>query len=383
MGVLDTRSGSAYSVIAKPVSADCNLACDYCYYTHVLDMYEPGERRMSDEVLTAYTEQVIRDSGPHAVFSWQGGEPLLAGRDFYEGAFRVQRRLSPSGQTVANTIQTNGLLLDDDWCRMLRERNVLVGLSIDGSAAEHDKHRRSRSGKGSHHGAIRALELLKRHGVEFNVLVVVSDANARRGREVLRFLAARGVRWIQFIPCTERDADGNPTAASIDGPSFGRFLCAFFDEWYPAHVGVVTERILENVMQRAVGLPPELCVFSAVCGQAVVLEASGDVYACDHFVYPDFRLGSIMEQPLRELVRREPCQVLARAKLSLPDCCVSCRFQGLCYGGCPKSRFDPVTRTSGEPILCEGYRMLFEHAFERLAEMGWRVVRGQSPLAGA
>jgi len=376
--VHETRATAPYSVIAKPVSADCNLTCRYCYYRRVADMYpDPADRLMLREVLEQYVLQVTGDSGARAVFAWQGGEPLLAGRPFYEEAFRLQRRHSAPGQTVVNTLQTNGTLLDEEWCALLKQHSVLVGLSMDGPAGVHDRNRVDARGRGSHAAAERALKLLRKAEVEFNVLVVVSRANAASGREVLRYLVDRGVRWVQFIPCVERDADGRPTSQSVDGPAYGRFMCDVFSAWHPKHVGEVSVRTFDNIMQRAVGGPPEECVFSPTCGNAVILEANGDLYACDHFVYPDFRLGSILEAPIRTLVRREPCQTLARAKLNPPEKCAACPYEGLCYGGCPKARFDPVSRGFGDPVLCEGYEMLFKMAFEPLREIGWRAVKGQ------
>jgi uncharacterized protein len=378
----DTRSTAAYSVIVKPVSARCNLACDYCYYRRVAGMYpDAPAAAMPDEVLEALTVQVLRDSGPQAVFAWQGGEPLLAGREFYDRAFRLQRRYAAPGQIVRNTIQTNGTLIDEEWCRLFRERQVLVGLSLDGPAELHDANRRGVGGQPTHAAVMRGMGLLQKHEVAFNALSVVSAATVGHGRRVFRFLAERGLTWMQFIPCVERDETGALTPHSVDGPSYGRFLCEAFDEWYPAWVGTVSVRTFENVAQRATGGPPELCVFSPTCGNAVVVERNGDVYACDHFVYGDFRLGNLLEAPLRQLVRREPCQRLAAAKMAAPERCATCPYEGLCYGGCPKERFDAAAGTFGEPVLCEGYRMLFEHAFEPIRDIGWRIVRGESPLA--
>lgn len=378
----DTRSTAPYSAIVKPVSALCNLACDYCYYRRVAAMYpEAAPVAMADEVLEALTLQVLQDSGPRAVFAWQGGEPLLAGREFYERAFRLQRRHAARGQVVSNTIQTNGTLIDEEWCRLFRERQVLVGLSLDGPAGLHDANRSDPGGHPSHAAVMRAMELMQRHGIAFNALSVVSAATVGHGRDVFRFLAERGLTWLQFIPCVERDESGALTPHSVDGPSYGRFLCEVFDEWYPAWVGTVSVRTFENIAQRATGGPPELCVFSPTCGNAVVVERDGDVYACDHFVYESYRLGNLLEAPLRQLVRREPCQRLAAAKMAAPARCATCPYEGLCYGGCPKERYDAATGTFGEHGLCEGYRMLFEHAFEPIREIGWRIVRGESPLA--
>jgi uncharacterized protein len=276
-----------------------------------------------------------------------------------------------------NTIQTNGILLDDEWCEFLKKNHILVGLSVDGPATVHDVNRVDHAGKPSHERVMKGFRLLKKHGVDFNALVVVSQANVGHGGKVFNYLVDQGATWIQFIPCTECHNDGRVTSHSVRGPEYGDFLCSVFDAWYPKHVGTVSVRIFENIAQRATGGPPELCVFSPTCGNAVVLEANGDLYACDHFVYDDYRLGSILETPIRDLVRREPCQNLARAKINPPEKCHTCPYQGLCYGGCPKGRFDPVTRTFGDAVLCEGYMKLFEHAYEPIQAIGWRAVRGE------
>ena len=378
MSAWETRSTAPYTVITKPVSALCNLACHYCYYSRVMEMYpDPSDRVMSDAVLETFTRQTIKDSGGRAIFAWQGGEPLLAGLEFFRKALEVQRRYTPPGYVCMNTIQTNGTLLDEEWCRFLKENQVLVGISIDGPASLHDVNRVDHSGRPSHERVVRGLRLLRRYGVEYNALVVVSQANVRHGGRVFRYLVDQGVTWTQFIPCTEREDSGAVTEHSVSGPEYGAFMCEVFDAWYPDHVGTVSVRMFENIAQRATGGPPELCVFSPTCGNAVVLEANGDVYACDHFVYPDYRLGNIMETPIGELVRREPCRRLARAKLNPPEKCATCPYQGLCYGGCPKGRFDPVSRSFGDPALCEGYRAVFEHAYETIQAIGWRAVRGE------
>lgn len=378
MSALQTGCATPYSIIAKPISALCNLDCGYCYYSRVRDMYPTlSDPAMSPPVLESFTRQVIQDSAGQAIFAWQGGEPLLAGMDFYQRAIELQRGYAPPGYVCMNTIQTNGTLLDDDWCRFLHQNQVLVGISIDGPAALHDLYRRDHSGRPSHARVLRGLRLLQKHGVEFNALVVISQANVRHGGEVFRYLVDQGVRWTQFIACTERDEAGRATEHSISGPEYGAFMCQVFDAWYPRHVGAVSVRTFENIAQRATGGPPELCVYSPSCGNAVVLEANGDLYACDHFVYEDYRLGSILQTPIRELVRGEPCRRLARAKLNPPPQCAACQYQGLCYGGCPKGRFNPVSRSFGDPVLCEGYRMLFEHAYELIQDIGWRAVRGK------
>lgn len=370
----------AFSAMAKPVSAACNLSCRYCYYLNRPD--KQPSRRMGRDVLEAYIRDTIaaQPGSPEIVFGWQGGEPTLAGIDFFKEAVALQERYRPGATRIVNALQTNGTLLDEEWASFFREHGFLVGLSLDGPARFHDPLRRDLRGRDSHARTVKALALLQRAGVEFNTLTVVHRLNYEHGREVYRYLRRLGSRHMQFIPLVERLTAGGgfagppysearaeiaPWTAPPEG--FGKFLCDVFDDWLAKDVGSVFVQIFEEYASVLAGLPARLCVFAPDCRGTPILEASGDLYSCDHYAYPAYRLGNILETPIGELARSERQIKFGRTKSdSLPEQCTRCEFLAACFGGCPKHRF-----SSGN-YLCPSYRMFFSHAAAELA----RLVRG-------
>ncbi len=344
------RASSPFHLMIKPVGADCNLACEYCYYRGKRSLYPGSDFRMADEVLEQATRAYLRaNPAPEVVFGWQGGEPLLAGLDFYRRAVALQAECADEGQRVSNTLQTNGTLLDEEWCEFLREHGFLVGLSLDGPRAAHDAYRRDPTG-----------------GPTFDR--VMTAANAGRPVEVYRFFRDEvGARFIQFIPIVEpvAAADGGTSVSerSVSGDEYGRFLSRVFDEWVQRDVGTVFVQTFDSALASWLGGPAALCVFAEECGRALVLEHNGDLYACDHFVRPEYRLGNIMESPLAEMVDSEQQQTFGRAKReALPAACGECHYLFACRGGCPKNRLIP--QNPGEPAsnhLCAGYRYFFAH----------------------
>ncbi|MBB4196744.1 anaerobic sulfatase maturase [Rhodoblastus sphagnicola] len=354
----------AVQLMAKPTGAACNLACDYCFFRAKTDLYPGSSFRMSEEVLEAYIRQYLAQSGPEAVFLWQGGEPTLAGLDFYRRAVALQRRYRRPRQIVSNSLQTNGILLDDSWCAFLRQEGFLVGISLDGPADRHDLYRRDKAGHGTFDKVMRALARLRRHGVEFNILATVNAANAAHPLEVYRFLRdAAGGRFLQFIPVVERAESGEISARSVAPAAWGRFLIEIFDEWLRRDVGRVSVQIFEAALAARVGEPAPVCVFAETCGQALVLEHGGDVFMCDHFVDARHRLGNLLETPLADLAARAE---LARFGLdkrdALPTRCQSCDVLFACHGECPKNRFVKATEGGADVnYLCEGYRAFFRH----------------------
>ncbi len=352
-----------FSAMAKPAAAACNLACRYCYY-----LRRPGaqpSRRMRHDVLEAYIRDTIaaQRGAPELVFAWQGGEPTLAGIGFFEEAVTLQKRYRPADMRIANALQTNGTLLDDDWAAFLREQGFLVGVSIDGPARFHDPLRRDADGGPTHARAMRALALLQRHGVEFNTLTVVHNLNWRHGREVYRFLRRVGSRHMQFIPLVERTApDGGLAGPPPDLPragmapwtppphGFGQFLCDAFDDCRARDIGQVFVQLFEEHAAALAGLPARLCVFAPECSGTPMLEANGDLYSCDHYAYPAYRLGNILETPIGKLARSERQGQFGHAKTaSLPEACCGCRFLAACFGGCPKHRFTPAAAGGPPP----------------------------------
>lgn len=377
---------AAFSVMAKPAGALCNLDCRYCFY---LDRADLAPRPMAGEVLERFiAEYVASQPGPEVTFYWQGGEPTLLGLDYFRRVTALQRRYA-GGRRIANALQTNGLLLDDGWARFLAEEGFLVGLSLDGPPRLHDLHRRDRQGQPSGAAVLAALERLQRHGVAVNTLTVVHRDTCRHGRTVYRFLKRLGVEVMQFIPLVERlrpngslaapppaDADARPAPWSVPPGGYGGFLCEIFDDWIRADVGRVFVQPFDVALALWAGLPSPLCIFAETCGDALALEHDGSLYACDHYVFPDYRLGRLGEAPLAELAARPAQQAFGRAKRdTLPAECRSCRFLSVCHGGCPKHRIAAGRLNH----LCPSYKRFFVHVAPAMARMTALLAAGRAP----
>lgn len=353
--------------MCKPRGPVCNLACSYCYYRSKTDLYPGGSFRMSDAVLEAYVRDYLQSQqAPEVEFAWQGGEPTLMGLDFFRRILKLQRKYRRPGTVVRNVLQTHGLLLDDEWARFFRRNHFLVGVSLDGPAGVHDAFRRDRLGRPTHTGVLDAIRLLQRHRVEFNILCCVHAASAGRPLDVYRFLRDQvGAQFIQFIPVVEADpaAPGGVSDRSVTGEGYGEFLTAVFDEWVRGDVGQVFVQQFDAALAAWMGLPAPLCVHAPTCGLALALEHNGDLYACDHFVDPQHRLGNILEQPLAELVgSAQQIRFGLSKRASLPRQCRECDVLFACSGGCPKDRLH--TTADGEAglnVLCAGYRRFFRH----------------------
>lgn len=366
-------------VLTKPTGAICNLNCSYCFFLDKEQLY-PGSRfRMSDEVLETYIRQLIETHRTREVtVAWQGGEPTLMGIDFFRKAIAYQEKYRKPGMTFENTIQTNGTLLNDEWCEFLKENNYLVGLSIDGPRELHDANRVDKAGGPTFDRVMRGLRLLQKHGVEYNILTTVNAVNGSHPLEVYRFLRDEvKTSWIQFIPVIERvSEDGstlyqqgtNVSDRSVKPEQFGNFLITIFDEWIRHDVGNVFVQTFEATLRKWMNLPSGMCVFEPTCGLGVALEHNGDLYSCDHFVEPDYRLGNIQEQHMREMVGSDRQQQFGRDKLAtLPKYCLKCDVRFACNGECPKNRF--LTTPDGEPglnYLCAGYKAFFHHVDQPL-----------------
>ncbi|MEN8148804.1 MAG: anaerobic sulfatase maturase [Planctomycetota bacterium] len=357
------------SLLVKPAGADCNLDCEYCFFLD-RDATVPAPR-MAADVLEAMTRQALAGAGPEMSFCWQGGEPTLMGLDFYREAVALQRRHA-AGRRIENSLQTNGLLIDDEWAAFLREEDFLVGLSIDGPEAVHDRYRRSRNGAGSWSLVREKAKLLLDAGVKTNALVVVNDHSARFPAEIYGFLKETGLSWMQFIPCVEPDpADpARPASYSVSGEAWGRFQCELFDLWWEDLDGLTPAaevRGFDAALRHHLGMPSSLCTHRETCGDYLVVMHDGGVYPCDFFVSPARRLGNVLEDDLRDLLNSPAQTAFGRAKADLPPGCLACEWRPRCHGGCPKDRrVDPVRRLSH---LCEGERTFFAHADTRLAEL--------------
>jgi uncharacterized protein len=364
----------AFHVLAKPTGAQCNLDCAYCFFLSKEALYPDSRFRMTDEALETYTRQYIEaQRTPEVTFAWQGGEPTLMGLDFFRRAVELQRTYQKPGTEISNTIQTNGTLLDDEWGEFLREQRFLVGLSMDGPAAFHDRYRVDKGGKPTHEKVMRAARLLQEHGAEFNILCTVNSANADHPVAVYRFFRDEvRTQFIQLIPIVERvNADGRSflqegntvTDRSVRPDQWGRFLIGVFDEWVRRDVGQVFVQMFDAALASWVGSAPAVCIFAPTCGDALALEHNGDLYSCDHFVEPKYLLGNIGGLAMVDLVGSEQQRSFGRDKLDgLPRYCRECDVRFACHGECPKNRF--IETPDGEPglnYLCAGYMAFFRH----------------------
>ena len=364
-------------IMAKPVGASCNLSCRYCYYLEKSGLYPDEPRHHMDEnLLEDFIREYIRSqTTPQVLFIWHGGEPLLRPLSFYERVIELQKRYA-GGRIIDNCIQTNGTLLTDEWCRFFKDHNWLVGVSIDGTRDMHDRFRLDRLGQPSFDKVMQGIALLDRHGVEWNAMAVVNSFNADHPLEFYRFFKSIGCRYIQFTPVVERSVTNGTsclTDTSVKPEQWGNFLCVMFDEWSENDVGEYFIQIFESTLANWMGETPGLCTMARTCGHAGVIEHNGDVYSCDHFVFPQYRLGNIRSSTLVEMMYGPRQLEFGLMKQStLPPRCRECEFLFACNGGCPKDRF--AVTADGHPglnYLCEGYRRFFRHSapfMEKLRE---------------
>lgn len=374
-------------VMLKPVGAACNLACNYCYYLEKSNLYKhQPKRQMSEELLERFVKDYIEaQTMNEVVFTWHGGEPTLRPLSFYQMAVELQKKYA-RGRIIHNSLQTNGTLLTDEWCRFLKENNWLVGISIDGPEELHDRYRRDSQGKPSWKRVMEGIRLLQHYGVEWNAMAVVNRYNADHPQAFYRFFKSIGCQYIQFTPIVERnvqhadgrhlasinDADDAPvTDFSVTPEQWGNFLCGLFDEWVKQDIGKVFVQIFDSMLANWVGVAPGSCIYAKECGHAGVMEYNGDVYSCDHFVFPQYKLGNINEHTLIEMLYGEKQRRFSQLKYNkLPRQCKECRWAFACHGECPKNRF--VNDRYGNPglnYLCEGYRRFFEHIAPTMDEM--------------
>jgi uncharacterized protein len=366
---------SGFQIFVKPAGALCNLDCRYCYYRDKSNLY-PGSSppQMAEHLLEQYISQHFAASpGPAVDFSWHGGEPTTLGVGFFRKVVDLQRKLKPAGRRVRNGIQTNGVLLDEEFCRFLADEDFQVGLSLDGPAELHDCYRVTRSGQGSHSQTMRAYDLLGKMGIQTDILCVVHSHNVRAPLTVYRFFREIGCKYIGFLPAVEQSREtGNgvsPFTPSAD--EFGTFLCKIFDEWIGRDGGRIMVQYFEEAARPALGLDHSLCVFRETCGEIPVLEHNGDFFSCDHYVDRSHRLGNIHETALAEMLESEAQRKFGEAKRdALPRYCRDCEVLALCHGHCPKYRF--IETPDGFPglnYLCPGLKRFFLHSREPLARL--------------
>jgi uncharacterized protein len=369
------------SLLIKPASAVCNLDCSYCFYLdREADPYQalPG-RRMTLETLERMVDTFLFYSYPASIFAFQGGEPTLAGPAFFESLVEFQKRYGRNGQSVSNAMQTNGILLDDAWCRIFKETQWLIGISLDGPEPAHDLYRVNKAGAGTWRKVIQGVDCLKKNGVEFNVLCVLSQANVGQPKELYRFFRALDIEQIQFIQHSEFDGLGQPLPFTITPEQYGRFLCETFDLWWPDRRRVRI-RYFDNIAEALAGQKPGTCTMHETCDSYVVVEYNGDVYPCDFFVEEGWKLGNVNDDSWSEIARRQRRYQFAATKTIPHAECQVCEYQSICHGGCPKHRHDQRGQFSDLDYFCSAYKMIFAKAVGPLREEVKRIAgRGASP----
>lgn len=384
-------------VMLKPAGAHCNLACKYCYYLEKNKLYPTAQRHlMSDEMLEQFTREYIEAQTMNQVlFTWHGGEPLLRSIDFYRKVLSLQQKYA-GGRRIDNVIQTNGTLLTDEWCEFFAQNHWLVGISIDGPQPDHDHYRLTAAGKPSWKKVMQGIKLLKKHGVEWNAMAVVNAYNANHPLEFYRFFKENGCQFLQFTPIVERltrHEDGRTLASLADKDEFslseasvapeqwGYFLCAIFDEWVRKDVGKIFVEIFDCTLANWMGISPGICAYSKECGHAGVMEHNGDVYSCDHFVFPEYKLGNIRDHSLIDMLYGEQQQEFSRLKhSSLPRQCKECDMEFACHGECPKNRFmKDKYGDSGLNYLCPGYYHYYQHVAPYMDYMKQELMSQRPP----
>ena len=356
-------------VMWKTVSEDCNLACDYCYYSTCGGRPGPRRNRIDRALLEKTIREYMACSRGAVCFAWQGGEPLLAGLEFFEEVVALQARHAPPGTTISNVLQTNGTLLNDAWSRFFRNYNFLIGVSIDGPRDVHDAHRVTATGKGSFDLVMRKIGHLRRHDVDFNVLTVLHEDNVNRPQDLMAFYACEGFRYVQFIPGMDfraRSPD-EPVRYLITPDEYGCFLCETFDIWFNDGAPVMSVRFFDNMLSVYAGREAEMCTHCRSCPTTLVLEQNGDAYPCDFYLDDGYRLGNVGGDGLQRILAHPAYRKFLRLKDALPEPCRRCRHHRLCHGGCPRNRtYGTDARRTGPEYFCGAYRRVFDHAHARL-----------------
>ncbi len=387
------KASREFQVFAKPGGSICNLDCHYCYYLKKEHLYPKGEPfRMSESILEEYiTQHIDASSGPVINFSWHGGEPILLGLDYFRKIVALQRKHQPPHQPIKNGIQTNGTLLDEDWCRFLAAEGFTVGLSLDGPQEMHDRYRVTKGKHPTHKQVMRGYKLLRQYRVPCDLLCVVHALNVQYPTQVYRFFKEIKTQYVEFLPLVEPqpDGEGGVSSRTVPAEALGNFLCTIFDEWMSQDIERIKVRIFEEAARTAFGQEHALCIFRKTCGDIPVIEHNGDFFSCDHFVNTEHRLGNIQETPLVGFLESAEQRAFGQAKWdTLPRCCQACEVRDMCHGGCPKDRIlHTPDGEAGLNYLCAGYKRFFTHCQPFIAELSalWRrqSLKRQMPLAQA
>ena len=389
----------AFHMLMKPAGAQCNMDCDYCFYAEKTALYaEEAPRKISDEMLKRFIRNYIAaQPGNDVHFLWQGGEPMLMGLPFYRKVVQLQQAYS-NGKQIHNAIQTNGTLISEPWCAFFQKHHFLVGVSLDGPQRIHDAHRKLYGGGSSFSTVQNGIRLMQRCHVEFNITACVTRESAASPLEIYHFFKDLGAAYLQFAPIVERLPDGVESAAglrhaqpdhhleaapamhpaSVTPEGYGSFLCTIFDEWIREDIGTVYVMNFEWALERWMGLPASYCIFGKQCGNALAVEHNGDVYACDHFVYPDYLLGNLADLSPTELLKKQVQLGFAQKKADLPQKCLLCSYRFACEGECPKNRILPTADGKRQNYLCQGYQTYFHHIAPYMEQL-CRLIRAGEP----
>jgi len=369
-----------FTLLIKPSGSDCNIDCKYCFYKDRASEFGRGKQRMSDEVLEKLVKDYMPLGFPVVGFAWQGGEPTLMGVDFFQRAVELQKKYGSPGQEVSNTLQTNGVLLDDNWCRFLHENKFLLGISIDGPKEFHDQYRIDHSGSGTFDRVIRGIENCKKHKVEFSALVLQNNKNVERPEALFDFLIENELTYLQFIPCVETEpGTGNIAHFSITPKQYGDFLCRLFDLWYEYGPEKLNIREFDSLVTYYVMGKHTICAYSKQCAGFVVVEHRGDAFCCEFFVEPEWRLGNILETPLEKLAASSIKRAFAREKQNLCNRCLLCSHLDICRGGCMKDRVRlNAEDSSTQSYFCESYKQFFDYTIPRFMQIAAAIEDGSA-----
>ncbi len=393
-----------FTLLIKPSGSDCNIDCVYCFYKDRAPKFGRGKQRMSDEVLEELVKDYMQLGFPVVGFAWQGGEPTLMGVDFFKKAVELQKKYGSNGQEVSNTLQTNGVLLDDNWCRFLHENKFLLGISIDGPKEFHDQYRVDHSGAGTFERVMKGIKNCQKHKVEFSALVLLNNKNVEHPERLFDFLIENELTYIQFIPCVEREPKtGNIADFSITPKQYGDFLCRLFDLWYEYGPEKLNIREFDSLVTYYVTGKHTICTYSKQCAGFVVVEHSGDAFCCEFFVEPKWRLGNILEMPLKKLAASSIKRAFARDKQNLCNKCLLCSHLDICRGGCMKDRVRPLCHSERrkplalsaaegeesplgfgknsfgrENYFCEAYKQFFDYTIPRFMQIAAAIEDGSA-----
>jgi len=359
-----------FTLLIKPSGSDCNLDCKYCFYKNRAPEIGRGRQRMTDRVLERLVKDYMALNFPVSGFSWQGGEPTLMGLDFYKRVVELQKQYGAPGRQVSNALQTNAILLDDNWCRFLHDYKFLVGISIDGPKEFHDHYRTDHAGAGTFDKVIQAIQKCTEHKVEFNILTLLNNKNVDHPDELFDFFIEKKIRYLQFITCIETDpATGEFADFSITPQQYGRFLCRIFDRWYEHGPRKLSIRAFDSVLSYCLTGRQTICTFDKQCNTYIVVEHTGDCFCCDFFVEPKWRLGNILETPIEKIAVHPKKRTFARAKKKLCDKCLICKHLAICRGGCMKDRTPNDMNWNCESYFCQSYKQFFDYTMPRFMQI--------------